>query len=182
MIFAAAASLMLLAPAPAAISPEYEAINSTEARACSQAAVAGVTAATKDAIEACTRALDTEPLSRFGMAVTYQNRGILRLMRNDHDGAIKDFNSAIEEEPSLASAYVNRGATFLAMHSHNAALRDAERAMQLAPKNARAVLLRGGVLETMGKTKEAYRDYQAAAKLDPAWQRPKEELARFKVK
>ena len=44
-------------------------------------------------------------------AGAYNNRGISKSNLKDYNGAISDFNKAIELDPDYASAYNNRGST-----------------------------------------------------------------------
>lgn len=179
IIAIAGAALLLMQGAKDQVSDAYFEVNSIYARACAKAAANG--AGRMEAVVDCTRALDSEPLNRLGMAQTLTNRGVIRLANNDPRGALNDFNAAIDQDPTLAAAYINRAAMLLTRGELDRAYSDADRAVQLNNSSARAWLIRGGANEMRGKAAEAYKDYQMAAKLDPAWDRPKEELARFKV-
>src|SRR5438034_418261 len=83
-------------------------------------------------------------------AAAYNNRGIAKLQRSDWDGAIADFDRALQFDPKLAQAYANRAlhlnpnlapayaghgsANFLA-HNWTAALRDYRRFCELSQRN-----------------------------------------------
>jgi tetratricopeptide (TPR) repeat protein len=183
MIVAALAGALMLQAANAQIPPEYVEINSTLMRSCSRGAIDAEAGKVRpEALADCTASLQTEPLNRHGEALTLVNRGVIRLKSGDSAGALTDLNAAIEREPGLAAAWLNRAVVHIGASRYAEALADADRAVSLDNTNARAVFLRGGANELLGKNLQAYKDYQLAAKLDPAWDRPKTELARFQVK
>jgi tetratricopeptide (TPR) repeat protein len=179
MIAALAAAMLVQSQAD--IPKAYFEINSTYARACSQGAIAARKGTIDPAaLEACTKALNTEPLNALGLAQTLTNRGVIRFAAQDQDGALRDFSAAIDKKPDYALAYLNRAGVRLLARDFEQARSDADRSLQLDNTNARAWLMRGGANEMLGRTAQAYKDYQMAAKLDPNWEQPKAELARFK--
>ncbi|HET9160023.1 MAG TPA: hypothetical protein VFN88_05380 [Caulobacteraceae bacterium] len=182
MFVALAAATLMLAPSEAAVPKDYYEINSTYARACAQGAVgARKGAGDQAALEACTKALATEPWNDRGLAEILTNRGAIRFHAQDQAGALKDFNDAIAKRPDYAQAYVNRAGVYLAGRDFEQARADADRSIELDKTNARAWLMRGAANEMLGKTTQAYLDYQMAARLDPDWDQPMAELARFRV-
>jgi tetratricopeptide (TPR) repeat protein len=52
---------------------------------------------------------------RNDVALAFNNRGQLRYLKVDFDGAVEDYNKSIEFNPSLPSAYYNRGTIFYRM-------------------------------------------------------------------
>src|SRR4051812_3293247 len=100
MIVAAVGLLMLLAEP--AVPKDYFEINSTYARACSQGAMTAKAGAIEPALASCNKALNTEPLNDLGMAQTLTNRGVIRFIANDRDGALADFNAALKAQPDFA--------------------------------------------------------------------------------
>ncbi|MDB5452802.1 MAG: tetratricopeptide repeat protein [Caulobacteraceae bacterium] len=179
MIAIATAALLMQAQVP----QDYFDINSVYARACSNGALAARAGRYEPgALVPCAKAIESEPLNALGMAQTLVNRGAIRFAGQDRAGALADFNAAIAKKPDFAVAYSNRAGVYMLARDFERARADADRAVQLDGGNARAFLMRGGANEMLGKTVEAYLDYQMAAKLDPAWEQPKTELARFRVK
>ena len=135
-----------------------------------------------EGFEYCTLSLDTEPLGRLATAMTYNNRGILFLVRGDHDKAKADFDAAIRTDPSFGGAYVSRSWANVMSGRYNDAVADANSAIAKGAATAQAHYNRGAAYEGLGNGQRAYRDYLKASQLDPAWPLPKTELARFTVK
>src|SRR4051812_32463251 len=72
-----------------------------------------------------------------GQAGAYNNRGNAKGAAGDLDGAIADYNHALQLDPKLAEAYYNRAATPSATKATwMAPLPDYTRAIELNPKHA----------------------------------------------
>jgi Flp pilus assembly protein TadD len=65
------------------------------------------------------------------------NRGFAKQAKGDVDGAIADFNRAIELDPKQPRAYMNRGFAKPAKGDHDGAIADYNRALELAAKLAK---------------------------------------------
>ena len=61
----------------------------------------------------CEEALTQEVLRPRDRAATLVNRGILKTLLPDSDGALSDYNAAILLMPNLGDAYINRGLLYL---------------------------------------------------------------------
>src|SRR5439155_26586183 len=66
----------------------------------------------------------------------YNKRGLAKEAKGDHDGAIADYNRAIELNPKHASAYNNRGIAKQAKGDLDGAIADYNRAIELDAKLA----------------------------------------------
>jgi tetratricopeptide (TPR) repeat protein len=82
--------------------------------------------------------------------------------------ALRDFDSAIDRDPSYAVAYVNRAAVYEMTDEHARALLDAEKGLELALKQgeeltiANAHLIRGIIMARQKPEERASADFEAA--------------------
>ena len=124
--------------------------------------------------------MPTEAWDRI--AAAYINRGLLHLMRSEFDKAVADSNVALALDNNLPEAAINRGAALLQTHRPADAAVDFTHAIGLAPAHLERVYFdRAMAREDMGDIKGAYADYGQASQLNPQWDKPKRELARFKI-
>ena len=100
-------------------------------------------------------------------AADYGKRGLARQARGDLDGAIADFDSAIELDPKSPDAYNNRGDARRARGDQNGAIVDYSRAIALDPKFAAAYNNRAIAEKAAGDTRSALADFNRAIALDP---------------
>ena len=107
---------------------------------------------------------------RFGSgSIAYSNRGVAKKAKGDLDGAIADYNRAIELDPKDASAYYNRGNAKKAKGDLDGAIADYNRAIELDPKLAIAYYNRGNAKDDKGDLDGAIADYNRAIELDPKY-------------
>jgi tetratricopeptide (TPR) repeat protein len=124
--------------------------------------------------------MPTEAWDRI--AAAYINRGLLHLMRSEFDKAVADSNVALALDSNLPEAAINRGAALLQTHRPADAAADFTHALEFAPAHLERVYFdRAMAREDMGDIKGAYADYRQASLLNPQWDKPRRELARFKV-
>ena len=97
----------------------------------------------------------------------YYNRGAAKIEKGDLDGAIADYNRAIELNPKDARAYYNRGIAKRAKRDLDGAIADFSRAIELDPKYAIAYNNRGIAKEARGDLDGAIADFNRAIELDP---------------
>ena len=71
-------------------------------------------------------------------AADYVNRGVVRYGKGDADGAIADFNKAIEIDPKSAEAYYDRGNLRRAKSDLDGAIADYTKAIEIDPQYANA--------------------------------------------
>lgn len=151
------------------------------AKDCSTAAIDG--RSDQKSILACTTALETENLTFRDRARTYVNRGVLQMRQRAFSNARSDFDAAAKIDPDLGEAWVNRGATYVGEERYSEGREEIDKGLALGVKDPeKAWFNRGMANEGLGDLKAAYQDYSKAAELNPAWDAPKNELARFTVK
>lgn len=130
----------------------------------------------------CTRALEGETMTRGNRAATYVNRGILR-MRNDRiDGAIDDYDRALQLDDELGAAWLNRGAALILDDQIAEALVALDKAISFETQDLHAAHYnRALAREKSGDVTGAYYDFRDAAALKPDWDLPQYQLQRFTV-
>jgi len=84
-------------------------------------------------------------------AIDYNNRGLTFGNLGQHERALRDFDRALELDPTLAPAYSNRGNRYGALGQHERALRDYDRALELDPTYATAYSNRGTRYGALGQ-------------------------------
>lgn len=155
------------------------------ARACYLSAKAQVTDA--DAMAACERALQIEPLSSRDMLATYVNRGIIHHFRGDHARAMRDYDAALAINPDQPEALLNKALAALVLDANAASTGSAitliDRALAGAPEQPWVgYYLRGAANELAGNDSAAYGDYRHAATLKPDYAEANQALARFTLR
>jgi len=173
----AAAAVAFSAPAVAGITV----LGSNSARMCYLAAES-IGMPSYDDVQRCNVGLAESANDSTNLVATYVNRGIIRLRRNDVDGALRDFDSAVRINPNEPEAYLNRGSALL---RREAAAEARDMFSYAIDRNTRRPALahygRAVANETLGNVRAAYEDYQRASQLDPDWQAPRDDLQRFRV-
>ena len=100
-------------------------------------------------------------------ANAYTNRGTARYKKGDIDGAIADYELAIQINPGLAGAYLNRGNTRYAKGDRDGALADWNRALRIDPRLYEAYNNRGTQRASLLDLDGALADFNQAIKLNP---------------
>lgn len=97
----------------------------------------------------------------------WSNRGGTRVLENKLEGAIADFDRAIELAPNAPDPYLNRGIAKEGQKRWEEAIADYNRALDLNPEDAMAYNNRGNARSGQGRWEEAIADYQKASELSP---------------
>ena len=97
----------------------------------------------------------------------YNNRGLAYSERGNLEGAIADFNEAIDLNPDLAKAYNNRGVAYFGRGNLEGAIADYNEAIRLNPDDADAYNNRGVAYSKQGNLEGAIADFQIAIDLNP---------------
>ena len=137
-----------------------------------------------DALAECDMALEQGMTNRRNRAATYVNRGIIRMMRDDLEGALVDFDEGESMRPELAASIaVNRSAAFIRLGRFVDAVSQANYAIANdANDMASAHFNRAIALEELGDLNGAYHAYRDALTVRPGWIRAQRELDRFVVR
>jgi len=111
---------------------------------------------------------DEEPESpaSAGTVEDFFNRAGAKKAAGNLDGAIADYDRAIQIDPKDAAIYNNRGLAKQAKGDLDAAIVDFNRAIQLNPKDAIAYSNRGNTKRDKGDLDGAILDYNRAIRLD----------------
>jgi len=115
-----------------------------------------------DSLTLWTHALALDPASYIART----NRGVVRQLRGDLDGAVEDYDAALAANPGHAEAYKNRGTVRAARGEWDAAILDYDFALRLKPAYADAYVSRGAARESKGDVAGALADYAQACALD----------------
>jgi len=106
--------------------------------------------------------------SQPGTAEEYLHRGEERAGKKDYNGAIADYNMALQLKPDYAEAYNDRGHAYYWKGSHDIAIADFTRAIELRPNYPNAFNNRGAAYMASGGSHElAMVDFDQAIRLKP---------------
>ncbi|MEG3440421.1 toll/interleukin-1 receptor domain-containing protein, partial [Pannus brasiliensis CCIBt3594] len=100
-------------------------------------------------------------------AEEFLDRGLAKYNSGDYQGAIADFDRAIQLQPDYANAYYNRGRAKYKSEDKQGAIADNDRAIQLQPDLAGAYNTRGVAKYDSGDYPGALADYDRAIQLKP---------------
>jgi tetratricopeptide (TPR) repeat protein len=119
-------------------------------------------------IKGCTALINgqrKEP--KLVLAIAYNNRGNAYSQKGNYDRAIKDYDLAIQINPTYAKPYNNRGVAYQNKGDYNKAIRDFDVAIKLSPDYAYALANRAETFQIMHDYERALRDYDNAIRADP---------------
>ena len=97
----------------------------------------------------------------------YHMRGLAKYMLLDYEGAIKDYDKAIELDPSYTNAYFNRAYTKNDIGYYEDAIQDYTKVIELNPNDTSAYFYRGSINSNIQNYEEAIEDFNKAIELKP---------------
>ncbi|MBN2352354.1 MAG: tetratricopeptide repeat protein [Spirochaetales bacterium] len=101
--------------------------------------------------------------------MNYVNRGYVKLLGHDVQGAIEDYSKAVELNPIFAPAYYNRGNAYAEKGDFDKAIKDYDKAIELNPRDANIFYNRGNAYAAKGDAESAVKDYRTAIELYPKY-------------
>ena len=102
-------------------------------------------------------------------AADYVNRGNSKYGNRDFDGAIADYNKAIEIDPRHALAYNNRGLARGVKGDLDGAIADYNKTIEIDPHYSQAYFNRGKARDDKGDHDGAIADYTKVIEIDPRY-------------
>ncbi|OKH51632.1 hypothetical protein NIES2101_17855 [Calothrix sp. HK-06] len=102
----------------------------------------------------------------YSNPIIYYNRGLIHAEVGDKQGALEDFNKAIELKPSYKRAYKNRAIVRADLGDKAGASEDFSQVIILEPQNASAYYDLGIFNENIGNKQEALQNCNQAIKLN----------------
>lgn len=93
--------------------------------------------------------------------------GVSKIANGDYENAIKDFNSAIEKNPTSLDAYLKRAFCYSSLGNYQGAIDDYSKVIELKPDQEFAYVSRGSAKNKLKKFKEALADFDKALQLNP---------------
>jgi len=93
--------------------------------------------------------------------------GIEKLKSEDLDGALEDFNKAIEKDPDFAEPYLNRGFVFGNRGELQEALADFDKAIELDSAYTEAYYNRGFIYGYFEEYEKSKQDFDKVIELNP---------------
>ncbi len=102
---------------------------------------------------------------QFPLASAYVQRGVLERSKGDLEGALADFNKAIENRPDFTEIYVVRGTIKNDKGDLDGAVADYNKAIEMNPKLAIAYCARGLLNYNSHKFTDALADFRKSCEL-----------------
>ena len=99
------------------------------------------------------------------LAVFYLTRGKASIEKGDYDGAIANYNKAIDINPRYAMAYYNRGRAYNIKGQYDQVISDCNKAIEINPRYAEAYNNRGLAYFSKKEYDNAWNDVKKAPAL-----------------
>jgi tetratricopeptide (TPR) repeat protein len=136
-----------------------------------------------DAIGACDDALKISRLDRKDTASTWVNRGILEMSRERYANARGNFKEALNINPKLAEAHVDMGSALINLRKFDDGIKETELGLKLGSKEPERGWYNLGIAYgEVNDLQKSYESFRRASELNPAWNDPRQEMARFTVR
>lgn len=100
-------------------------------------------------------------------AIEYYESGIIKQNNKNYEGAISDYNKAIDIDPKFVKAYNNRGIAKSDLNDFKGAISDYTKAIEIEPNDIFAYCNRGLAKTKLKDYNGAISDYTKAISLDP---------------
>ncbi|MBD2224180.1 tetratricopeptide repeat protein [Calothrix anomala FACHB-343] len=107
--------------------------------------------------------------SSLTTATQYYERGNELRKEGNNEGALEQYNKAIELDPKYLAAYNNRGNVRDDLGDKPGAIEDYNKSLELNPKYALAYYNRARVRNDLGEKQNALQDYNQSIELDPKY-------------
>jgi tetratricopeptide (TPR) repeat protein len=115
--------------------------------------------------------------------VGYFHRGIVKRARQDLDGAVADFEAALEKEPLFMEAFTHLTLTHVAKKDIQAGLKRCDRQLTLVKDSAQFLAMvyeiKGRLYKLNNEMKQAEHMFQAAIEADADYLQPYRQLAKI---
>jgi len=98
---------------------------------------------------------------------TYISRGNELYDKGDYEGALLNYDRAIQLEPDFGGAYLNRGNARSDLGDNQGAFADFNQALKINPNDADAYIVRGLARQQLGDSQGALADFNQALKINP---------------
>ncbi|MFA6571237.1 MAG: tetratricopeptide repeat protein, partial [Bacteroidota bacterium] len=99
--------------------------------------------------------------------IVFSYLGVANSNLGNKQGAIADYNNAIEINPKYTEAYFNRGNAKSTLGDNQEAIADYNKAIEINPQYAEAYFNRGNLKSTLGDKQEAIADYNKVIEINP---------------
>ena len=118
-------------------------------------------------IKGCTAFIKTSSSLGQYEAKIYESRGDAYYDKKQYNLALKDYNHAIELDPTNSEILNSRGVIYQLKRKFVSAIKDYDRAILNSPSLAKAYYNRGTVFHLQGKYVQAIKDFDIAISLVP---------------
>jgi tetratricopeptide (TPR) repeat protein len=112
-------------------------------------------------------ALQHGKLPEKDIAMAYSNRGWAYFFQQDYQSALKDFDSALAEDPRYEAALNGRASSYVGIGELDRAMADVEAALRAYPASPQPIINRGLVRMYRGQLDDAVADFDKFIEVAP---------------